>query len=124
MLSPTILRARRLAFELAQGTGGSVMGRSGRAEELLMGFEDDPEGWLEDKPPRPVRRKYEEVPESWRQIIDGNGNFEFAGAPPESRMFVDTEIRTNNGNKNQRDREMADWAEAYRERERQREARL
>ena len=71
-----------------------------------------------------MRRKYEDVPESWRQIIDGNGNFDFAGAPPESRMFVDTEIRSGNPNHLTRDTRDAEIAAAYRERERQREARL
>jgi hypothetical protein len=36
LLSPTILRARRLAYEAAQDTGGSVMARSSAAEEMLV----------------------------------------------------------------------------------------
>jgi hypothetical protein len=39
LLSPTILRARRLAFEAALGTGGSVLGRVGAAEQMLLQHE-------------------------------------------------------------------------------------
>ena len=44
LLSPTIIKAKQLAYEIGMGGDGSVMAREGEAERLLEACADDPEG--------------------------------------------------------------------------------
>ena len=135
LLSPTILRAGRLAYEAAQGTGGSVLARSGAAEEMLVAYEDDPDGFLAQRQARPQRRDFATSPPAIRRLV--GENFDFSGAPPQSRIFTrgtETVRRNRNWNKEQqrqmlemaarRERAVEEYARRVRERGEEGAARL
>ena len=121
LLSPTILRARRLAYETAQGTGGSVIGRAGRAELMLLEYEDNPEAFLEKNPPRPKRRDFASSPPEIRKIVGESDDF--TGAPPQSRFWgAEVEIRRGHpwGDETERDKAAARAVVEYEDRQRRR----
>ena len=89
LLSPSILKARQLYYELEQGTGGSVMGRTGEkgAQKILEDYAAaEADGTAREK----IRNFAEASPEVRRIVGD---NFDFSGAPPQSRIFMDAPPR-------------------------------
>eukprot|EP01052_Picozoa_sp_SAG31_P000063 SAG31_NODE_2_length_46263_cov_45.908043_33_plen_232_part_00 len=114
LLSPAILKARQLAYETAQGTGGSVLGRSGRAEEILISYNDDPTGFLAKRPPRPKCRDFATSSLVIRKIV--GENFDFTGAPPQSRVYRSTEVRMQNQKHLEMDSRLAAVAKEFQER--------
>ena len=83
LLSPTIMRARQLAYEIGMGGDGSVMARDGEAEALLRRYETDPEAFGRQR-----QRHFEEASPEMRRII--GENFDFADAPSHSRVHCAT----------------------------------
>lgn len=82
LLSPAILRARQLYYELEQGTGGSVLGRGGEegALQILADYKTaETEGTA-----RPKKRCFADAPAVVRRIV--GDNFDFRNAPPASRV--------------------------------------
>ena len=76
LLSPTIIEARQLAYEVGRGTGGTVMAREGVAENFLNQQEDDPQ---------PKERSFADASPTVRKCV--GDSFDFTGAPPQSRIF-------------------------------------
>ena len=73
---------------------------------------------MKERPPRPHRWDYASCDVRIRKIVDGDGNFDFDGAPPQSRVYVETEIRTGNPNQFKNDSRVAEFAIEYRRRQR------
>ena len=76
LLSPTIIRARQLAYEVGLGTGGTVMAREGVAEAFLNRVEDQA---------LPKERSFAEASEIVRKCV--GESLDFSAAPPQSRAF-------------------------------------
>ena len=81
LLSPSIIKARQLYFELDIGTGGSVMGRN--TEETAQKILTDYAAAEADGTAQPKRRRFVDASSEVQKII-GN-RLDFEGAPPESR---------------------------------------
>ncbi len=83
LLSPSTIKARQLYYELAQGTGGSVLGRLGEAgaQKVLADYaEAEANGTA-----KPKVRNFADASLEVRKIV--GDNFDFEGAPPQSRFY-------------------------------------
>ncbi len=83
LLSPSTIKARQLYYELGQGTGGSVLGRLGEegAQKVLADYaEAEANGTA-----KPKLRIFADASPEVKKIV--GDNFDFEGAPPQSRFY-------------------------------------
>ena len=92
LLSPSIIKARQLYYEVDIGTGGSVMGNNTEesARQILSDYaaaEADGTAWKK-------QRSFADARPEVKKII--GDSFDFDGAPPESRSHATEPAATDN----------------------------
>ena len=89
LLTPSIIKARQLYYELGVGTGGSVMGRNTEASAAKI-LADHAVAEANGTAPK-MQRRFADAPAAIRRAV--GENLDFNGAPPQSRVFGDAVAR-------------------------------